>query len=343
MTEPGKYTEQEIMSQPQAWREAISVLQTQQVVIESFLKKAKYNQVLFTGCGSTYYLSLAAAGLYQQLTGRIARGVPASELWLNPGNYYPSDTETLLVAVSRSGETSETLNACEAFKADKRGTILTLSCYPDFPLAKLGDLNLVFPSGQERSIAQTRAFTTLYLATVNIACMLGNHSDICRMMEKLPALCENTLQLARPWAMRLGSDMKLDRFYFLGSGLRYGLASELSLKMKEMSLSHSESFHFMEFRHGPKSMVTDSTLLIGLVSKTNGIYEKKVLEEMSALGAGTFTLAPEGGDIAFTSNFPDSLMNVLYLPPGQLLAYERSIACGLNPDVPHLLDAVVRL
>ena len=343
MIEPGKYTEQEIMSQPQAWSEAIKKLQTQQAEIEKFLKKAKFSQVLFTGCGSTFYLSLAAAGLYQQLTGRIARGVPASELWLNPDYYYPPNTETLLVAVSRSGETTETLNACEAFKAEKRGIILTLSCYPDFPLAKLGDLNLVYPSGQERSIAQTRAFTTLYLATIGLACILGNHGDICQMMEKLPELCENDLQLARPWAVKFGRDMILDRFYFLGSGSCYGLACELSLKMKEMSLSHSEPFHFMEFRHGPKSMVTASTLLIGLVSKTNGIYEKRVMEEMSALGAETFTLAPEGGDIAFTSNLPDALMNVLYLPPGQLLAYERSIARGLNPDVPHLLDAVVRL
>jgi len=90
-------------------------------------------------------------------------------------------------------------------------------------------------------------------------------------------------------------------------------------------------------------MVTDTTLLIGLVSRNNGSYEKKVLDEMSALGAGTFTLAPEEGEIAFTTDLPEALVNVLYLPPGQLLAYERSIAQGLNPDEPYLLDPVVKL
>jgi glucosamine--fructose-6-phosphate aminotransferase (isomerizing) len=207
----------------------------------------------------------------------------------------------------------------------------------------MGDINLVFPSGQERSIAQTRAFTTLYLAAIGLVCILVKRGDIWQKMGKLPALCENTLKLARPWAERFSRDSRLDRFYFLGSGLRYGLACELSLKMKEMSLSQSEPFHFMEFRHGPKSMVTGTTLLIGLVSRTNGSYEKKVINEMSALGAGTFTLAPEGGDLAFTTDLPEALANALYLPPGQLLAYERSIARGLNPDEPHLLDAVVRL
>jgi glucosamine--fructose-6-phosphate aminotransferase (isomerizing) len=343
MTEPGKFTEQEILSQPQAWTETIRVLKAQQNEIEHFLKKKDYNQILFTGCGSPYYLSLAAAAFCQQLTGRIARGIPASELWLNPENYYWHDGKTLLVAVSRSGETTETLNACESFKAAGRGTVLTLSCYPDYPLTKMGDINLVFPSGQERSIAQTRAFTTLYLATIGLVCFLGNRGDIWQKMEILPALCENILQVARPWAERFSKVSQLDRFYFLGSGLRYGLACELSLKMKEMSLSQSEPFHFMEFRHGPKSMVTGTTLLIGLISRANGSYEKRVISEMSALGAGTFTLAPEGGDIAFTTDLPEALVNALYLPPGQLLAFERSIARGLNPDEPYLLDAVVKL
>ncbi len=343
MTDPGKYTLQEIQSQPQAWRDAIGLLQAQQHEIEHFLDQSNYNQVLFTGCGSTYYLSLAAAALYQQLSARIARGVPASELWLNPDIYYLPDGKTLLVAVSRSGETTETLNACKAFKAAGRGDILTLSCYPDQPLAKLGDLNLVFPSGQERSIAQTRAFTSLYLAATGLACILAGRGKICGQMEKLPALAEDVLLQAHPWAARLGRDAQLDRFYFLGSGMRYGLACELSLKMKEMSLSHSEPFHFMEFRHGPKSMVTDSTLLIGLVSGKNGSHEKSVLGEMAELGARTFTLAPEGGDISIPTDLPEALTNALYILPGQLLAFERSIARGLNPDEPHLLDAVVRL
>jgi glucosamine--fructose-6-phosphate aminotransferase (isomerizing) len=343
MTEPGKFTKQEILSQPQAWTEAIGVLKAQENEIATYLKKKNFDQILFTGCGSTYYLSLAVAAFCQQVTGRIVRGIPASELWLNPDNYYLPDGKTLLVAVSRSGETTETLNASESFRAAGHGTILTLSCYPDYALSKLGDINLVFPSGREHSIAQTRAFTTLYLAAIGLACILGNRGDIWKNVEKLPVLCENTLQLAHPWAERISRDSRLDRFYFLGSGLRYGLACELSLKMKEMSLSQSEPFHFMEFRHGPKSMVTGTTLIMGLVSRANASFEKKVINEMSTLGAGTFTLAPEGGDIAFTTDLPEAMVNALYLPPGQLLAFERSIARGLNPDEPYLLDAVVKL
>jgi glucosamine--fructose-6-phosphate aminotransferase (isomerizing) len=83
--------------------------------------------------------------------------------------------------------------------------------------------------------------------------------------------------------------------------------------------------------------------LIGLGSGKNDSHEISVLREMSELGAGIFTLAPEGGDISITTDLPEVLANVLYILPGQLLAFERSIARGLNPDEPHLLDAVVKL
>ncbi len=85
------------------------------------------------------------------------------------------------MAVSRSGETTETLRACQAFLTDKRGELLTLSCYGDMPLAKLGTLNLVFPSGQEQSVAQTRAFSTLYLGTVALACLWAGRDGPVRL------------------------------------------------------------------------------------------------------------------------------------------------------------------
>jgi fructoselysine-6-P-deglycase FrlB-like protein len=104
----------------------------------------KYRQIIFTGCGSTYYLALAAAALTQELTGAVCRAFPASELWLSAGSSYV-DGSSLLVAVSRSGETTETLRACEAFLDAKRGELLTFSCYGEMPLAGMGSINIVLP------------------------------------------------------------------------------------------------------------------------------------------------------------------------------------------------------
>jgi glucosamine--fructose-6-phosphate aminotransferase (isomerizing) len=248
-----------------------------------------------------------------------------------------------LIAVSRSGETSETLHAVEQFRTDGNGHVLTVSCYGDKPLTQRGDINLVLPSGQEQSIAQTRAFSVLYLATVYLAALWRGDEGLLAEMELLPEVCRALLEQYGESARRWGENLSIERFYFLGSGLRFGLACELSLKMKEMSLSHSEPFHFLEFRHGPQSMVTPDTLMVGLVSSANQASEQAVLDEMRQGGAHILSLGESDVEVAFTSGISEAVRNVLYLPIGQLMAYERAMVRGLDPDHPHNLEAVVRL
>ncbi len=348
--EKGFYTRQEIHSQPAAWSAALDLLASERQTILAW-NAERFDRVIFTGCGSTYYLSLAAAALTQELTGRTCRAFPASELWLYPQSSYPAG-KTLLVAVSRSGETSETLRACQAFLSDQRGDLLTLSCYADMPLAKLGTHNIVLPSGQEQSVAQTRAFSTLYLGTVALACLWAGRADLFDSLNRLPEVGARLLHETASLAAEVGRDTSLERFYWLGSGPRQGLACELSLKMKEMSLTHSEPFHFMEFRHGPKAMVTPQALVIGLRSTRNAVYERAVLQDVQAMGGRTLDLAEEGADglppginraVKFASSLDESIRNVLTLPPGQLIAFERSLSKGLDPDHPNNLDSVVKL
>src|SRR5439155_4559036 len=112
-----------------------------------------------------------------------------------------------------------------------------------------------------------------------------------RAIHDLPAIGRTLIEQCEPTARALGENTALDRFYFLGSGPRFGIACEANLKMKEMSLTHSEAFHFMEFRHGPMSMITDSTTVIGLLSAVNRQHEEAVLDQMKALGAQVLTIA----------------------------------------------------
>jgi len=341
--ENGELTAGEIYSQPDAWREALDIISKFSDSIGDFMCRHTYEQIIFTGCGSTYYLSLAAAAVFCQLTGSSTIGLPASEIWFYPSSSYSAGGKKLLVAVSRSGATTETINACEAFKSRGDGDLLTLSCYEDQPLSKLGDLNLVFPSGREKSIVQTRAFSTLYLATIAIAAIQSGEKNVLAHLIETPTACDRLLSEHSARIKTLGSDTSFDRYYFLGSGIRYGLACELSLKMKEMSLCHSEPFQFFEFRHGPKSLVTDSTLILGLLSRENHTQESEVIYEMQALGARSLTVGEGRAEIGFPIQLDPITASLLYLPLGQLLALNRSIANGLNSDLPKNLDAVVRM
>jgi glucosamine--fructose-6-phosphate aminotransferase (isomerizing) len=330
------HTYDEIQSQTEAWAQAIEIPRRL-----ALPQAADYQHVIFTGCGSTYYLSLAAAALYQALTGCPARAVPAGELVLNP-HVVLTDQKTLLVAVSRSGTTSETLKATEKFKAQKRGEIIVISNY-EAALSRLADVGIVIDKGQEESVAQTRAFASMYVSACMLCARMAKREDLVDVMGKLPEVGKSIIRKYESFAKEIGEDLVFDRFYFLGSGLRYGLACEANLKMKEMTLTHSEPFHFLEFRHGPMSMVNQSSVVVGMLSEEHYTHEARVLSEMKTLGGAAISLGETDADIQFGSGIPESVRGVLYLPVLQLMAFYRSLAKGLNPDKPNHLTSVVQL
>lgn len=350
-------TYREIKSQMEAWAQALAVTRPL-----SLPRADRYQQVIFTGCGSTYYLSLAAAALYQELTGCPARAVPAGELLLNPqtvvgrtlapgahlsrrtvpGSAGVANPPYLLVAVSRSGSTSETLKAVQNFKEQSRGDILVISNY-DERLSRLADVSILIDKGQEESVAQTRSFASMFVAATALAVRMAGREELLDAMEALPETGYSLMAKYEPFAEKIGSNLDFDRFYFLGSGIRYGLACEVNLKMKEMTLTHSEPFHFLEFRHGPMSMVNEKTVVTGMLSEANYAHEARVLSEMKSLGGTVASLGETGADVEFRSAIPEPVRGVLYLPVLQLMAFYRSVAKGLNPDRPKNLTAVVQL
>lgn len=351
MTERGKHTLREILSQPAAWERSLQAYDSRASQVESLWRREQVDQVLFIGCGSTHYLSMAAAALFQALNAVPSRAQPASELLLHPESVVLPGKNTLLVAISRSGETTETLRATAYFREKMGGPMLVITCDENSALAKLADLALVAEGAQEESVAQTRSFTSMTLLAVALAAHLSERVS----MDALPSLPEQGQRLINSHhrlAQELGEQSGLERFFFLGSGELYGIACEAMLKMKEMSLSHSEAYHPLEFRHGPMSMVNKSSLTIGLLSDAARGHELAVLEQMRTLGAQVLILASEGQDlpkgkgahaVRLPSELPQWARIPLYLPVLQLMAYYRAMGRGLDPDRPTHLDAVVRL
>ncbi|MFT3891132.1 MAG: SIS domain-containing protein [Anaerolineales bacterium] len=331
-------TYREIKSQPEAWAQAL----VEVARIKSMPNATEFDQIIFTGCGSTYYLSLAAAALYQELTGCAARAVPASELLLNSKTVVRDGIPQMLVSISRSGTTTETVKATEKFKEEKRGPVVVISNY-DEVLSKLADVNIVISKGQEELVAQTRSFASMYVAVTAFCIRMAGRWDLMETVNGLPKVGEKLIEKYEAYAKSIGENMDFDRFYFLGSATRYGLSCEVNLKMKEMTFTHSEPFHFLEFRHGPMSMVNEKAVVVGMLSDTNRVHEAKVLKEMKALGGTVVALGEFDADVQFESNIPESVRGVLYLPVLQLMAFYRSVAKGLNPDRPANLTAVVKL
>lgn len=336
----------EITSQPEIWQTTLNRLTTTEISLSN--AHSNYRQVIFCGCGSTYYLSQWAASLAETTCGTISRAAPASELFLNPSAWFHKRYKTLLIAVSRSGETSETLRAVKTFQSGGYGDALAITCYPDSSLAQMADHVVAVPDAQENSVAQTRSFTNMMFA-ITWWLLRPLPSQINQTVKSIgQRLLDNYKNLA----LQLGEDLSIEHFFFLGNGPLFGLASEAMLKMKEISLSNSEAFHFLEFRHGPKSVVDQNSLVIGLINEETQNYELSVLRDMQNLGARILILSESCSNrmeeitdkiIILENDLPKGWHYPLYLPILQLTAFYRSLAKGLDPDHPANLDPVVLL
>lgn len=340
----GRHTLDEIMSQPQVWPQALKAFGEQQSTFMALMTAAAFDSVIVTGCGSTYYLALFAARLLRQ-SGLDAAAYPASELLFYPDSIYLPRRRHLLIYLSRSGTTTETVRAQASFKASIGGQTITVTCDSASPLAQNADLTFAIDAAQEESIAQTRSFSSMGLVVQQMAAALDG--DDPSSGTRLPAACQALFDGYGGLVESLGVDGGISKFFFLGSDALYGIACEAMLKMKEMSLSYSEAFHTMEFRHGPMSMVGADSLVVGLISPDSAAHDLQTLREMQAAGARILTIAQrESGfphHIALPADLPAWNAAVLHLPLLQLLAYHRALFQGQNPDRPHNLSAVISL
>ena len=138
-------TLKEIQTQTEAWNQAIEVVARNK---NEFLELwgNDYDQILFTGCGSSYYLALATASVMQSVSGITSRALPASELIISPATYIQGKSiKYLLFALSRSGTTTETVRAAEWFLESNLGNVIAVTNYPDTILSSVSDISLVIP------------------------------------------------------------------------------------------------------------------------------------------------------------------------------------------------------
>ena len=342
----GQHTLREIVSQPYGWGKAFAMLEARSDEIAAAWAKAQPKQIIVTGCGSTHYLSQSAAALLQTLTGIPARGLPASEIALFPNQVLYRPEETLLLAISRSGTTTETAAAMDKFRTLGGKAVWGITCYADTPVGQESDFTLLTDMAQEQSIAQTLSFSTMLYTAQGLAAIAGKH-DLSPLGD-VPDMCARLIEATYGLATHWGTEPEVERFFFLGSGPLYGIACEAMLKMKEMSITHSEAYHFLEFRHGPKALVDQNTMVVGMIGSDHFRHESAVITEMAEMGGKTVTLVPgkeNAGHVTvhLPDNVPSWTMPVLYLPVVQSMAHARAMEKGLDPDNPRNLSAVVFL
>lgn len=315
----------------------------------SLLPQVEHVQII--ACGTSYHAGMTARYWFEEFAGVSCNVEIASEYRYRKSFVRPN---SLLVTISQSGETADTLAALRLAKSQGYMTSLTICNVPGSSLVRESTMAYMMDAGSEIGVASTKAFTVQLVALLMLAVAVGRHkalsseqeAEIIKSLQSLPAKIEQALAMDN--AIETLAEDFADKHHslFLGRGDQYPIAMEGALKLKEISYIHAEAYAAGELKHGPLALI-DADMPVIVVAPNNELVEKlkSNVEEVRARGGLMYVFADKAA--AFTS---DDTMKVLHVPscdrllapivytiPLQLLSYYVAIIKGTDVDQPRNL------
>ena len=349
------YMQKEIFEQPRALADTLEGVAT--VVPELFGDGAHHvfqniDRVLILACGTSYYSGCVAKYWLEAIAGMPCDVEIASEY-----RYRTSvpHSKTLVVTISQSGETADTLAALRHAKTLGMVHTLTICNVATSAMVRECKLSYVTRAGVEIGVASTKAFTTqlagLFLLTLTLGGVKGTLSDqqqaaYLGQMRHLPLAVQAVLALEPQLMQWAESFSKKDNALFLGRGIHYPVALEGALKLKEISYIHAEAYPAGELKHGPLALVT-AAMPVVVVAPNDELIDKlkSNMQEVRARGGELYVLADADSNIQSEEGIhairmPEHygvLSPILHVVPLQLLAYHTACAKGTDVDKPRNL------
>jgi glucosamine--fructose-6-phosphate aminotransferase (isomerizing) len=338
----------EIHSQAESCAETVARAGDRLRSVTDLLPFEQYSDIILTGCGSSYNLANCASFAWDGLLGMTTRAAPSSELLFHPESYL-NGSKPLVVAISRTGATTEVQLAVERLRSEHSARALAITGMPGSPVGEACDAELAFTECPEDSVVMTQAFTCMLVGLYLIAdgASKGSYAD---ELAQIPSLIAAALPASEPVMRHLGEQDDIDAFFFLGSSLMKGLADECALKVTEMALQPALSHRSLEFRHGPKAALNEHSQVIIFPTSAERPHLATLLAEIKETRASTLLVgdAPGLGHrrsefLSMDERLSEIFRPALYAHLGQLLGYWRARSKGLNPDSPRHLARTVLL
>lgn len=365
----GIHTAKEISSQPDLWKKTYSKLLDEKSQIEEFFEKvweSKCSYVVLTGAGSSAFIGESLVGSFQKKWGIPCRAIGTTDIITHPENYFIKTAPTLLISFARSGDSPESVATVEMARERCDNLFeLNITCNKEGELAKSAEntkshVFLLPEEANDNSLAMTSSFSSMLLAGF----LILNIQEIDRMksvVEKVSELGNYILDKKLPDLYKVAK-MDYERMVFLGSGPFFGIARESHLKVQEMTDGKviCKFDTFLGFRHGPKAVVNDSTVVVYLFSNNpySALYEIDLVKSVMETNAGEKSVAigntaKNDADnpkydlsIQFsegTQGIPEELLSMVYILPAQIIGFYKSLSLGLSPDSPSTRGAISRV
>jgi glucosamine--fructose-6-phosphate aminotransferase (isomerizing) len=312
---------------------------------------SKVEAIQIIACGTSYNSAMTARYWFEEIAGIPCQVEIASEFRYRKSVALPN---SLLVTLSQSGETADTLAALRLGKESGYMSSLTICNVPGSSLVRESELAYMMRAGVEIGVASTKAFTVQLAGLMILVLSIAKHrgvdekliKGITKSLTQLPVQIEQALTM-EPAIKELAEDFA-DKHHslFLGRGSQYPIAMEGALKLKEISYIHAEAYAAGELKHGPLALI-DSDMPVIVVAPNNEMLEKlkSNMEEVRARGGQLYVFADkeagfksgEGVKVLEMDHVDDYLAPVLYTIPLQLLSYYVAIIKGTDVDQPRNL------
>jgi glucosamine--fructose-6-phosphate aminotransferase (isomerizing) len=346
----------EIFEQPQAIHATFASASNAQQLEESFGRGAtalfdRVRNVQIVACGTSYHAGMVARYWLEELAGISCEVEVASEFRYRKRVQHEG---TLLVAISQSGETADTLAALRNATEGEFIGSLVVANVDNSSLVRECDLVFLTRAGTEIGVASTKAFTTQLVALLMLTVVLGRRrgmtearqQDIIAALGNLPHYVQQTLELNASIQRLSEAFIPKRHALFLGRGIQYPIAMEGALKLKEISYIHAEAYPAGELKHGPLALVDDDMPVVA-VAPNDELLEKlkSNLEEVRSRGGELFVFADREAGFANEPRVqvlpmphcPEIIKPIVYTVALQLLSYHVAVQKGTDVDKPRNL------
>ena len=346
----------EIMEQPRAVKNTVEPrIRGGRIVFEDFALTREelegYNRIVITACGSAYHAGVVGKYVIESLCRVSVECALASELRYSDPII---DSHTLLIVISQSGETADTIAAMRECMA-RGARCLAIVNVVGSTIARLADSVIYTHAGPEIAVATTKGYTTqlaaLYLFAVWAAELLGKidaerYSQLVESIRSLPRMVQRAIDLNVHVKYLSERWHQLQSLFFIGRNIDYAAAMEGSLKLKEISYIHSEAYAAGELKHGTIALIDEKRLVVALCCQ-DALFDKMVsnIQEVKARGAKVLGVAPEGNrrifaeadDVLYSPKCEPLFAALPEIVPLQLFAYHIARENGCDIDKPRNL------
>lgn len=339
----------EIKDQYRALEQTRALLDTRMEELKAFWNRSGPGRVVYVGCGSSYSVAKSLSTMTGTLLGLPSLALAGGDLLIHAETYAPLLEGAILVAISRSGSTSEVIKAAAAlWERGVKFRLLGVSCVVDAPLSARADLALELPWAFDESVCQTRTVTALYYLGAYLLASLAGRDDLLADLRETvahgPAFLEEWEKTVRSVAQRDWSCGVV-----LADAELEGIAEEGALAFKEICQLPSNYYHVLDSRHGPMVLIREGTVVVVAMSDPACALERDLIGDLRKKGAELVVYSDTDAGLEGVTNitFGRPLSHIARGVPliliCQLLTYHKSFVTGTDPGSPAGLDAWIKL